>query len=619
MKKSLLLLCLGLLCAGLARAQCAFTCSNYVVSPITYSMFPTGGNNAIPMFSPNTDDGYTPPVQIGFNFNFYCTTYSTVLVYTNGLIQFDIGQPSTFPLGYDAAQLIPNPSSPTVLNGIVAFRMDDLDPTIAGSIVNYTTIGVAPNRMFITTYSNVPIYGQPGLLNSGQIVLYETTNIIEIHTAASPQSPNLATQGIENANGTLGLAAPGMNQSFWSATNMAYKFAPYTPTPPSSISGPTNVCQGTSNSYQTIPIPGATSYTWSYPAGWTGPNSSTAVTATTGASGSISVTATYTCGTSAAAQLNVSVTPAPVVSIVSTNPQILCSGNTFTITPGGAVTYTLEPGTITGPLPFVVTAGVTTNYTLTGTDGSNCKSFNLATTNVLVNPSPTVTVLSGSICLGQSFNMSPAGAVTYAITGGFPTVTPGSAGTYSYAVTGTAANGCTNVVPVVSNLTVNPNPTVNITVSRPAICKGETAVLTASVADTYSWSTGATSNTIAISPTLTPGTYNYSVVGTTNEGCSRSKSASISVFACTAIEEAVAGSTGLLAYPNPSEGLLNLKFETLYKNTSLALYDATGRLVISRGVSSTETQLDLQGLAAGLYYLKVRNGDATETLKIVRE
>jgi hypothetical protein len=617
MKKSLLLLYLGIFSVGLIRAQCAFTCSNYVVSPITYSMFPTGGNNAIPMFSPNTDDGYTPPVQIGFNFNFYCTTYSTVLVYTNGLIQFDIGQPSTFPLGYDAAQMIPNPTSPTILNGMVCYKMDDLDPTVGGT-VTYTTIGVAPNRMFVTTYSNVPIFGQPNLLNSGQIVLYETTNIIEIHTAAAPQSPNLATQGIENASGTLGLAAPGMNQSYWSATNIAYKFAPYTPTPPSAITGPTTVCEGTSNSYQTLPIAGATSYTWSYPAGWTGPYSGTAVTATTGASGSISVTATYSCGTSAAAQLNVSVTPAPVVSIVSTNPQILCSGNTFTITPGGATSYTLEPGTITGPIPFVITAGVTTSYTLTGMDASNCKSFNLATSNVLVNPSPTVTVASGTICQGQSFNMMPSGAITYAITGGFATVTPGAAGTYTYAVTGTAGNGCTNTVPVVSSLTVNPNPTINVTASRPYICKGETAILTASVADTYSWSTGATTNTIALSTTLTPGNQTYTVTGTTNAGCSRSKTASVYVFACTGIEE-VAGSTGLSAYPNPSNGLLQLKFETIHKNTSLAMYDATGRLVISREVIVAETQLDLSGLAAGLYYLKVKNGDAAETLKIMKE
>jgi hypothetical protein len=618
MKKSLLLLYLSVFSAALIRAQCAFTCSNYVVSPITYSMFPTGGNNAIPMFSPNADDGYTPPVPIGFNFNFYCTTYSTVLVYTNGLIQFDIGQPSTFPLGYDAAQMIPNPNSPTILNGIVAFRMDDLDPTVGGT-VTYTTIGVAPNRMFITTYSNVPIFGQPNILQSGQIVLYETTNIIEIHSASSPQSPNLATQGIENATGTLGLAPAGMNQSFWSATNIAYKFAPYTPTPPSAITGPTNVCEGTSNLYQTVPIAGATSYTWSYPAGWNGPYSSTAVTATTGASGSISVTATYTCGTSAPAQLNVSVTPAPVVSIVSTNPQILCSGNTFTIVPGGATSYTLEPGTITGPTPFVITAGVTTSYTLTGTDASNCKSFNPATSNVLVNPSPTVTSLSGSICQGQSFNMSPSGAVTYAITGGFANVTPASSGTYTYAIIGTAANGCTNTVPVVSSLTVNPNPIINVTASRPNICKGETAILTASVADTYSWSTGATTNTIALSTTLTTGNQTYTVTGTTNAGCSRSKTGSVYVFACTGIEEEVAGSTGISAYPNPSNGLLQIKFESIHKNTSLALYDATGRLVIGREATLTEMKLDLSNLAAGLYYLKVKNGNAAETLKIVKE
>lgn len=51
-------------------SQCVPTCSNYAVSAITFTTFPNTGNNAIPMFSPNTDDGLTPPVPIGFNFNF---------------------------------------------------------------------------------------------------------------------------------------------------------------------------------------------------------------------------------------------------------------------------------------------------------------------------------------------------------------------------------------------------------------------------------------------------------------------------------------------------------------------------------------------------------------------
>lgn len=618
MKKSLLFLSLTLFSMGLSRAQCVPTCSNYGVSSITYSTFPTGGTNAIPMFSPNTDDGYTPPVPLGFNFNFYCTSYNSVLVYTNGLIQFNIGAPSTFPLGYDAAQLIPNPSIPTILNGIVAFKMDDLDPGVGGT-VTYTTIGVAPNQAFVVTYSNVPIFGQPSILNSGQIVLFETSNIIEIHTASAPTSPNLATQGIENATGTLGVASPGCNQTFWSATNVAYRFSPFTPTPPTSITGPTNVCQGTQNGYVTVPMVGATSYTWSYPSGWNGPIGTTAVTTTAGATGGVSVTATYSCGMSAATVLNVSVTPAPAVSIVSASPNILCSGQTLTITPGGATTYTLYPGPITGNPPFVITAVASTDYSLAGTDAaSGCVSFNLPSTSILVNPSPSVTVSSGSICLGQTFSISPNGALTYAITGGFPNVTPNAPGTFTYAVSGTAQNGCTSAAPVISTLVVNANPTVNVTSNRLNLCKGETSVLTASIANSYSWTTGATTQSIAVSPTLT-GSYSYTVTGTTPEGCSKSKSISIQVFACTGIDESVLGSTGVSVYPNPSSGLLNLKFEGIQNNTSVDLYDATGRLVISRSAGNTELQLDLSGYASGLYYMKVKNGEAVETLKVVKE
>lgn len=618
MKKSLLLLCFAVFSLSLVQAQCVFTCANYNVSQITFTNFPTAGTNAIPLFSPNTDDGYTPPVPLGFNFNFYCTSYNSVLVYSNGLLQFNIGAPSTFPFGYDAAQSLPDPWLPTVLNGIIAFKMDDLDPGVGGS-VTYTTVGVTPNQMFVLTYSDVPIYGNPGLLNSGQIVLFETTNIIEIHTISAPLSPNLATQGIEDATGTQGKAPTGRNQAFWSATNSAYRFAPYTPAPPTSISGPTNICQGTQNAYNTVPMVGATSYTWDYPSGWSGPFNTTAVTTTAGAAGGVSVTATYTCGTSAPTVLNVSVTPAPVVSIASANPMILCSGQTLTITPSGASTYTLYPGPITGNPPFVITADASTTYSLVGADAaSGCLSYNLPSTSILVNPSPTVTVSSGSICLGQTFSMSPSGAVSYAVTGGFPVVTPLAAGIHTYAVSGTAQNNCVSPAPVISTVVVSPNPTVNVTANRYNLCLGETSVLTASVADTYSWNTGSVAQSISVSPTLT-GSYNYTVTGSTAAGCSRAKSISIVVFACTGIDEASAGSTGVSVYPNPSDGLLNLKFESLQNNTAIDLYDATGRLVLSHKATGQELQLDLSDYASGLYYIKVKSGQAVETLKVVKE
>lgn len=613
MKKTLLFFAVTFLFLDSLRSQCVPTCSNYIVNPTTFTVYPSAGTNAVPLFSPNMDDGYTPPVQLGFNFNFYCTTYSTVLIYTNGLLQFDIGAPSTFPFGFDGAQFIPNPSLPTVLNGIVAFRMDDLDPGVGGTIT-YTTLGVSPNKMFVLTYSDVPIYGQATLLNSGQIVLHETTNLIDIITINSAQSPTLATQGIEDATGTLGLAVPGRNQSSWSATNSAYRFSQYfAPLPPSSVTGNTLLCQGSAGSYQTNTITGAT-YSWTVPFGWSGNNTASAFTATAGASGNLSVTATYTCGTSAPATINVSVTPAPVVSITSATPALICSGKTVTFNTSGAVSYTLEPGGITGVPAFTDTPLVTTVYSLSGTNAQGCVSFNTSTITITVYDTPTVAVNSGTVCLGQSFTISPSGASNYVVTGNFFNVTP-TVGLYSYSVVGTGTNGCISK-PSVSSLTVYSLPAISAIASRTTICLKESTVLTATGSLSYLWSNASVNSSLTITPTTN--TF-YTVTGTDIRGCKNTATVNIQVKPCTGIEELPGNEVDASLYPNPTNGSFTIRVNNFNDQSYVEIYNAIGQMVVTEKLKSETTEINLKGLSDGLYYVKVKNTAREKTIRVIKQ
>lgn len=618
MKKLLLTCLIAFLSVSCSWSQCVPSCTNYVALPITFTTYPAAGTNAIPQFIPNTDDGYTPPVPIGFPFTFYCTTYTSVLVYTNGLLQFDIGAPSTFPAGYDAAQLIPSTYSPTILNGIVAFKMDDLDPGVGGS-VTYTTLGVSPNRMFVLTYSNVPIYGQAALLNTGQIVLFETTNLIEIHSGSAPLSPNLATQGIEDATGVFARAAPGRNQSNWSASNSAYQFVPVTPVPPAQVSGTQLLCQGTQGAYTSLSAMGATSYTWALPAGWTGISSTTALTATAGASGNVSVAATYTCGTSAATTISVTVNPAPVVSILLADPFIICGGTSFTITPSGAANYSVYPGpATTGPGPLVVIGYTSTMYSLVGSDANNCLSINTATTFIEVLETPTVTVNSGSICLGESFTMIPAGANSYIVSSGFLTVTPNTPGIMNYSITGvgTGTNFCASEVPAISSLTVNAIPVIDILTPRTTICKNETITLSASGASTYSWNSGQTNGTISISQSLP--VFSYSVTGISAAGCTSGKTILITLSPCTGIDEARADATGISVFPNPANGVFNVKLDVITDRTVVEIYNGLGQMILSQQALQQEVEIDFKEQSNGLYYLKLKGSDKT-VIKLVKQ
>ena len=591
------------------------TCSSYVAVPTTYSLFTTGGTNCNPLFVgqglPALDDGLTPLINIGFNFNFYCTTYTQVYICTNGFIQFNIGSPPNLSSGVNPAQSFPNTAAP---NGMVAFDMEDFDMT-SGGMVTYTTVGTSPNQQFIVTYTNAPMWQCSTNVSTGQIVLHETTNIIEIHTATVGTSCFYGTQGIENATGTAGVVIPGRSVAKWSGGPDAYMFLPYTPTPPASVSGITNPCSGTIRTYSTPAIAGATSYSWNFPGGWQGSGTTTAVSPTVGASGTISVTATYSCGTSAPKLYSVTSIPAPVVAI-SASPPVLCSGDTITISASGAVTYTLNPGGYTST-PFILIADTSTTFSLKGTNSSNCVSINLAQVQVQVSPSPTITVSSGSVCAGNSYTIVSNGADSYAYSSGFDVVNPSALGIHTYTVTGINNNGCSSIPASVSTVVVNAIPVTTITANRTNICKNETALLTASGASTYLWNTSATTNTLSVSG-LTA-TTNFTVTGISAEGCSKPKTITIAVSACTGIQELSNFDAGITLYPNPTTGIFNVKIESVNSVVSFELYDAMGRLILTRNTDKPDLRLDLSDQARGLYYMKVKNGEATQTLKIVKE
>ncbi|HMC97845.1 MAG TPA: hypothetical protein VKG92_09335, partial [Flavobacteriales bacterium] len=85
--------------------------------------------------------------------------------------------------------------------------------------------GSAPNRIFVVSYSNVPYFTGGGSV-SGQIHLYETTNVIEMHvTSVTANASYNRTLGVENAAGNDGAAAPGRNNAQWVvSTPEAWRF-----------------------------------------------------------------------------------------------------------------------------------------------------------------------------------------------------------------------------------------------------------------------------------------------------------------------------------------------------------------------------------------------------------
>lgn len=170
------------------------------------------------------------------------------------------------------------------------------------------------------------------------------------------------------------------------------------------------------------------------------------------------------------------------------------------------------------------------NYYVELNGGTNCTSTSLTTSvTVLAKPTLTVSASSSSICAGQTATLSATGSsASYSWTAGpsaaVYTVNPTTNRTYT--ITGTSANGCNTKSTI--TLTVNPLPVVTINTNDASICIGESTVLSANGATTYSWTNNsASSSSISVSPTVTTA---YSVTGTSN-GCSSTKVAFVNVSA----------------------------------------------------------------------------------------
>lgn len=81
--------------------------------------------------------------------------------------------------------------------------------------------------------------------------------------------------------------------------------------------------------------------------------------------------------------------------------------------------------------------------------------------------------------------------------------------------------------------------------------------------------------------------------------------------------------TGLTVYPNPTEGFATVTVNGAPESVVTAdVYDVGGRLVSSSqnsvSGSSTQFQIDLNGLASGVYFLKVRSGEMEETVRLTK-
>jgi hypothetical protein len=287
------------------------------------------------------------------------------------------------------------------------------------------------------------------------------------------------------------------------------------------VSNPSVICAGDA---ATLTATGATTYTWM--PGNLNVNSITV---------SPSSTTVYTVTGSSATCNDVKnttliVNSLPVVTATSSAVSI-CSSATSTLYAGGADTYTWMPGNFNGS-PSIINPTSSTTYSVTGTNTlTGCS--NISSIAIVVTDTPTLTTTASPsvICAGATATLSVTGATTY-------TWNPGNSFTSSVAVspvsttiyTVSGANGLCVTNNTIS-LNVVSNPTISVT-GNTTICKGSKALLTASGVSSYTWSTGANTATINVTPTITT---TYTISGEDANNCNNTQVYTVSVISSKSI------------------------------------------------------------------------------------
>ena len=354
---------------------------------------------------------------------------------------------------------------------------------------------------------------------------------------------------------------------------------------------------------------GANTYTWS-PATSLNQNTGSNVMASPAATTTYTIVGTDINGCSADTTTTVTVNPLPVVDAQASVNEI-CPGGSTQLTATGAQAYNWSPATgLSSTTGNTVTASpaTTTTYYATGISADGCEATD--SVEIIVHPKPNLTysLSQPSICNNDSLTITMSGAATYdwyigntnlPFTGASATVSPSSNTTYT--VIGTSANGCLDTIDI--PVTVNPLPVVAPSAANHDICTGDSVMLSASGANTYTWSPATslnqnTGSNVMASPAATT---TYTIVGTDINGCSADTTTTVTVNplpvvdAQASVNEICPGgstqltATGAQAYNwSPATGLSSTTGNTVTASpATTTTYYATG--ISADGCEATDS------------------------------
>jgi hypothetical protein len=393
-----------------------------------------------------------------------------------------------------------------------------------------------------------------------------------------------------------------------------------------SISIPQNtICQGTvlqASVDFTAPVSQSYSYSWSPGTYLLNPASNPVViipALSTGTTVSLvySVTATHSlsgCAITKTLGVTMINPPTPTIFPIPLLCQDALSSHTISVSPAGGIFSSSSPAVdpISGIIQGLQGSVGHNTVIYTWPMGSACSATTMS--SFTINAPPPLSVSGNTaLCAGESATLVASGASSYSwnATPGTPSLHLNPATTSIYTVTGTdPQTNCAGRQTVTVQVQAFPVLTLN---GLTSLCSGETTLLSAGGASSYSWSNGSLSSSISVSPVSNT---HYTLQGTSAPiACTSTTIIAIQVSACTGTghDPLLEGSAGI--YPNPAGDVC---FIETRQGAAFSVFDGLGRLLMEGETDQARYELNISRLNHGVYFITVTQGRETKILKLVK-